>query len=130
MEKLNELSFCVEPIEYDDGIEIVKFNAFYYIVDGKKLDFGTRYQPASKYEILEDEEDYLDEKHKMVILNCCSCGEWSCDCYVAKVVEKENRIEWFIHRLRAEPAEPPDYVFDRKQYEKVMQEIKTAAQND
>lgn len=130
MNKFNELSFCIEPVEYDDGYEKVKFNAFYYIVDGEKIDFGSSFQPASKYEILESTEDYVDEKYRMVILNCCSCGMWECDSYVAKVIEKKNTIEWNIHRLREESEEPSDYIFDRNQYLKVMQEIKEAAKKE
>ena len=61
-----------EPNEYFDGYEKKKFNAFYYMVDGKKIDFGSSFQPASKYEILENEADYIDEEYRMVILNCCS----------------------------------------------------------
>ena len=72
MRKINNLLFCIEPIEYFDGYEKKKFNAFYYMVDGKKIDFGSSFQPASKYEILENEADYIDEEYRMVILNCCS----------------------------------------------------------
>lgn len=36
MEKINNISFCIEPVEYFDGYEKNRFNAFYYIVDGEK----------------------------------------------------------------------------------------------
>ena len=75
MEKINNISFCIEPVEYFDGYEKNRFNAFYYIVDGKKIDFGNSFQPASKYEVLEDDPDYIDENYRMGILNCCSCGK-------------------------------------------------------
>ncbi len=127
MEKINTLSFCVEPVEYFDGYEKKKFNAFYYIVDGEKIDFGNSFQPASKYEILDDEADYIEENYRMVILNCCSCGMWECDSYVTKVIEKQDTVEWFIHRIRDDAENTPDFVFDREQYESTISKIKAAA---
>ena len=127
MRKINNLLFCIEPIEYFDGYEKKKFNAFYYMVDGKKIDFGSSFQPASKYEILENEADYIDEEYRMVILNCCSCGMWECDSYVAKVIERQDTVEWFIHRIRDDSENTPDYVFDREQYEMTISKMRTAA---
>ena len=130
MEKINNISFCIEPVEYFDGYEKNRFNAFYYIIDGKKIDFGNSFQPASKYEVLADEPDYIDENYRMVILNCCSCGMWECDSYVAKVILKQDTVEWYVHRIRDESASNPDYIFIRSQYETVMSKIKAAAKSE
>lgn len=78
MRKINNLLFCIEPIEYFDGYEKKKFNAFYYMVDGKKIDFGSSFQPASviivgiRYgklkRFLLNKNCYIQEKFILVLL--------------------------------------------------------------
>ncbi len=71
-----------------------------------------------------------DENHKMAILCNCSCGMWTCDSYVAKIVEKETTIEWYVHRLREVANEKPDYIFDKSEYTTVIAEMKNKAQKE
>ena len=85
---MNKLSYSIENFVENNGYEDIEFTAYFYLVDGKKLEFGTGYLPASCWEILDDDE--TDENHKMAILCNCSCGMWACDSYVAKIVEKET----------------------------------------
>ena len=48
---MNILSFITEPITYDAGYEVVDYTAYFYVVDGKKLEYNED-RLASKYEIL------------------------------------------------------------------------------
>ena len=125
---MNKLSYSIENFVENNGYEDIEFTAYFYLVDGKKLEFGTGYLPASCWEILDDDE--TDENHKMVILCNCSCGMWACDSYVAKIVEKETTIEWYVHRLREDAKEKPDYIFDKSEYTTVIAEMKNKAQKE
>ena len=40
---------------------------------------------------------------------------WECDSYVAKVILKQDTVEWYVHRIRDESASNPDYIFIRSQ---------------
>lgn len=127
---MNKLSYKIENFVGNDGYKDIEFTAYCYLVDDKKLDFGSNYLPATCWDILDDEDDETDENHKMVVLCTCICGQWACDSYVAKVVEKETTIEWYVHRLRQDAKETPDYIFDKTEYATVIAEIKNKAQKE
>ena len=127
---MNKLSYKIENFVGNDGYKDIEFTAYCYLVDDKKLDFGSNYLPATCQDILDDEDDETDENYKMVVLCTCICGQCACDSYVAKVVEKETTIEWYVHRLRQDAKETPDYIFDKTEYATVIAEIKNKAQKE
>lgn len=123
---MNKLAYKIEQTEFDDGYKKYRGEGFFYTVDGKKLEYQN-YNPAEYYEILEsgNEDDPFEDK-QMVILNCCTCGMWECDCMAAAVTEKPSTILWQIHKLRDEKI-IETYEFDKSEYLLAMQQIKRAA---
>ena len=71
---MNKLSYKIENFVGNDGYKDIEFTAYFYLVDDKKLDFGSNYLPATCWDILDDEDDETDENHKMVVLCTCICG--------------------------------------------------------
>ena len=126
---MNKLSFIIEPVKTRITYYTAEYNGFFYVVDGKKLVFEG-HNPLNNYEVLEDELDWVDEKNDMVVLCSCTCGQWECDSYVARVLEQGDIIKWEIHRVRSEINEPETYTFDKTQYESVMKEIRAKAQEE
>lgn len=123
---MNKLSYKIEQVEFNDGYHKYIDEGFYYVADGKKLEFAD-YNPAKYWMILEgEEEDDPFEDKKMIPLNQCICGYWECDSFVASITEKENSVVWQIHRLRYEEI-TATYEFDKEEYNLVMQEMRQAA---
>ncbi len=85
---MNKLSYKIELTEIVEGYLKYKEEAFFYVVDGRKLEYQN-YSPAMNWNILETGyEDEIFEEKKIVILNRCTCGLWECDCIVALITEK------------------------------------------
>ncbi len=126
---MNVLSFDKDYKELDDGYEKEFRNCYYYVVDGKRLDWGTSYHPLSYYEILETPEDYLDESKLIVILNTCSCGEWFCDSYVAQISLDESYVYWKVYNINQEEI-INEYSFEKQAYEKTMFDFKQLAKQE
>ena len=126
---MNILSFDIESLEVDSVGDKVYRNCYFYIVDGKRLDWGTNFQPLSYYEILETESDCLDESKLMVILNICSCGEWMCDSYLAQLSSDEKFVYWKVYNINAEEV-IDEYTFDKHSYEKTIYELQQIARKE
>lgn len=124
---MNKLSYKIEEVELDDGYEKIKREVFYYIVDGKKLEFRG-YHPVTHWEIIETDliDDHFENK-EFVIVGCCTCGYWECDCVVAVVTEKESSVQWQIHRRWFDQI-IATYEFDKEEYKLVMSQMQMAAQ--
>lgn len=126
---MNVLSFDKQYLEVFDAYEKIYRNCYYYLIDGKRLDWGTNYQPVSYFEILETEEDSLDESKLMVILNICSCGEWMCDSFVAQLSSDEKFVYWKVHNINEEEI-IDEYTFDKQSYEKTIYEFQQLAKKE
>ena len=123
---MNKLSFITEHVTYDSGYEIADYTAYFYVVDGKKLEFDNDYRPASKYEILTD--TYVSDSHQHILLNCCSCGYWECDCCSAEEIIEGNIVKWKLYGTPIK--DDKEYIFDKTEYDKVINEIRNTALNE
>ncbi|MBQ0004211.1 MAG: hypothetical protein KBT21_11820 [Treponema sp.] len=123
---MNKLSFSIENVELSDGYEKFVAECFFYLVDGKKLEYQG-YNPLSYWEVIEDslQDDHFDNK-EMVLISCCTCGYWECDCVVAVVTEKPSSVMWQIHK-RWHDEILATYEFDKGNYISVMEQMKKAA---
>lgn len=124
---MNELSYSIENVEVSDGEENYIRECVFYLVDGKKLDFED-FIPINYLDVLE--EDLYDESFdnkKMVLINCCSCGIWSCDGVVAAVTEKPSSVMWQIHRVGVKEI-LATYEFEKENYNFVMEQMKKVAE--
>lgn len=123
---MNKLTYAIEDVEISDGYESFTAECFFYLVDGKKLEFQD-YNPLSYWEVLVDylQDESFDNK-EIVLINCCTCGEWGCDCVVAAVTEKSSSFMWQIHR-RWRNEIIATYEFEKENYNSVMQQMKNAA---
>lgn len=126
---MNILSFDIEFLEVDSVDDKVYRDCYFYVVDGKRLDWGKNFQPLSYYEILETESDCLDESKLMVILNICSCGDWFCDSYVAQVSSDEKYVYWKVYNINQEEI-INEYTFEKQAYEKTMFEVQQQARTE
>lgn len=43
---MNKLSYCIENFVENDGYKDIEFTAYFYLVDDKKLDFGSNNLPG------------------------------------------------------------------------------------
>lgn len=121
---MNELSFVTEHVTYDAEFEVADYTGYFFVIDGRKLDFGDGYRPASKYEILSD--SIVDKFYKRIIFNSCSCGEWECDCCYAKEVIDGNVVRWEL--FVGETKDIQRYFeFEKTHYDFVMKEIRKTA---
>lgn len=123
---MNKLSYSIENVELSDGYENFIAECFFYLVDGKKLEFQ-EYNPLSYWDIIEEDlQDKHFENKEMVLINCCVCGYWECDCIVAAVTKKPTSIMWQIHR-RWHSEILATYEFEKENYNSVMEQMKKAA---
>lgn len=123
---MNKLSYSIEDVELSDGYEKFVAECFFYLVDGKKLEYQD-HNPLSYWDVIEEDlQDEHFESKKMVLINCCTCGYWECDCVVAAVTEKQSSIMWQIHR-RWHDEILATYEFEKDNYIFVMEQMKKAA---
>lgn len=123
---MNKLSYSIENVELSDGYENFIAECFFYLVDGKKLEFQG-YYPLGPWDAIVDglQDDHFDNR-EMVLINCCTCGDWKCDCVVAVVTEKPSSVMWQIHR-RWHDEILATYEFEKGNYNSVMKQMKKAA---
>lgn len=122
--RMNNLSFVTEHITYDAGFEVVDYTGYFFVVDGRKLDFGDGYRPASKYEVLTD--SIVDKSYKRIILNSCSCGYWGCDCCYAKEIIKGDVVKWELYGTEVK-GNQKHFEFEKSSYDSVMKDIRKTA---
>lgn len=122
---MNKLSYRIQKALVDDGSYKEMKDVFYYVVDGRNLEYQN-YLPLEYEEALETgyEDDPFEDK-KMVILNHCTCGCWYCDCMAAAVTEKSATMLWQVHK-QGDAEIKETYEFDKAEYYQVLADIKQA----
>ncbi|MCR5621259.1 MAG: hypothetical protein K6G18_05325 [Treponema sp.] len=122
---MNTLSFVTERVDLEQGDGLGKYLAFFFLVDGRKIDSG-EYNPADSHDILDDEA----RQQKLTILAHCDCGCWECNSLVAEERPvSEKVISWTVYDFRS-PQNPQSYYFDRKEYEKTIAAIRRMASEE
>ena len=122
---MNILSFLYEPVLYRDTLfhSAYKYNAFYYVIDGRKI---KKYKPLSAIDIFYVEEDNIFDNHIGIYLDKCECGEFSCASLQAAVFNEKDTVIWKVHEIN-ESRIIHEYEFDLIQYEKAINEIRECA---
>ncbi len=125
---MNTLSFVMEQKNYRRSLfqKPIKYNVFYYVVDGKKID---AYEPLGSVDVFYLEEDNIFEGHDGIFLNVCECGEFYCGCWQAAVFKNDKTVVWKIHEIN-ESEIIAEYEFDLDQYEKAISELHECAKQN
>ena len=130
--KLNKLSFKTENVclnDCKDG-DNFKYKAFYYYVDGDKLEYGNQ-NPLNAKDICEtinlydsQERDFENERKdfKAVLLDRSYNGYWECYGTSAQVIEDGEKIRCRIHSIDSDVI-IQEFVFLRDDYYKVINEV-------
>lgn len=85
-----------EPVFIPETRDFINIHG-HYLVDDKKLDFGSNYLPATCWDILDDEDDETDKNHKMVVLCTCICEFATANKdFLNTVIEKAYEI-WAVN---------------------------------
>ena len=118
---LNSLTFKTERVnlEQDDGFG--KYLAFRFYIDGICIR-SEEYNPA-------DYDDILNKyafKHKLVVITHCNRKDKGCSSLVAKVVLKDDIVEWTVKNLR-HPKNSRRFYFAKDEYEKTMAQLYNTA---
>lgn len=120
---MNTLDWEKEEITIENGNKTEKRTVYYYVVDGKRLEFkDLSLQPITCYEVLERTENIFNKESHSIIISTCSCGEWWCDSVLAAVEENERTTTWKLFSIHNEEVFA-EYEFDGLNYYEVMKRI-------
>ncbi len=119
---MNTLSYKTEHVDLEQGDGLGKYLAFYFFVDGNKIE-SSEYNPANCFDILDERAS----NNQIMVLTHCACGVWECSSLVARVKYLPNDIvEWTVDELRY-PNNPQKYFFTKNDYESVIKEVRKIA---
>ena len=119
---MNKLSFKTEYVDLAQGDQMGKYLAFYFFIDGIKIE-DPNYNPANSYDILDERA----RSQNLIVLAHCTCGVWECSSLVAREKYLDNdTVEWTVDNFR-HSINPQKYYFEKKEYEAVIAEVKEKA---
>ncbi|MEE3434374.1 MAG: hypothetical protein VZQ47_02310 [Treponema sp.] len=123
--KISKLSFATERVNLKQGDQCGNYLAFYFFIDGKKIE-SDDYNPANCWDILDERA----QERNLVVLAHCGCGVWECSSLIAKCRPvSDNVVEWTVDESRCE-RDPQKFYFDKSEYDKVLAELTSAAQDE
>lgn len=124
---MNTLSWEKEEI-IEKGKKSKK-TIYYYVVDGKRLEFNN-YRPITCNEVLERTESYYSQDSHSIIICRCLTDSWDYGSILAGVIEENDKIIWKLHSMFYYEVFPEyefniniDYEFDAYKYKQTMKEI-------